>query len=114
MPSMVRIRFCGGCNPEIDRRALVERLKRQPISQTTGLCFTAEGTPADILLRINGCAHACLDDAASGETEAATILSVQGCGLDNRAFPEGELPIRVAERLRELVKFRIRSAGDTE
>jgi hypothetical protein len=100
---IVRVRFCGGCNPEIDRGALLERLQQLNASQTTRLCFTTAGGAADMELKINGCAHGCLDEADWGVTAAPASLSVQGCALDRRVVPEIDLPEAVFERIRAFV-----------
>ena len=97
---IVQVRFCGGCNPEIDRRALLERLQQLNASQRTRLCLTTVGGAADLLLKISGCTHACLDEADCGETDASVSLSVQGCALDRRVVPEIDLPAAVFERIR--------------
>jgi hypothetical protein len=102
-PYIVQVRFCGGCNPEIDRRALLERLQHLNASHLTRLCFTTVGGAADMLLKINGCAHACLDEADCSATDAPTSLSVQGCALDRRVVPEIHLPEAVLERIRAFV-----------
>jgi hypothetical protein len=98
-PYIVQVRFCGGCNPEIDRRALLERLQHLNASHLTRLCFTTVGGAADMLLKINGCAHACLDEA--------------DCS-DRRVVPEIHLPEAVLEGIRSFVDHSEQSTQPAE
>lgn len=52
------IRFCGGCNPCLEREALAQML-RQGLTAEIQWVTNEEG--ADLLLIINGCPTACAD-----------------------------------------------------
>lgn len=54
----LRIKYCGGCNPEFDRVKLAEDIARR-YREAVG-----EGGP-ELLLRVSGCARSCA--AAEGE-----------------------------------------------
>lgn len=56
-----------------------------------------------MVLKINGCTHACLDEADCSETDASACLSVQGCALERRTLPEIDLPEAVFEHVRTFV-----------
>ncbi len=60
----IRVRYCGGSNPEIDRGALVSRLKA--IVRASGIEIVLGGDgEADWLLLVNGCSRACLEEELS-------------------------------------------------
>ncbi|MDY6905560.1 MAG: hypothetical protein SWH61_12845 [Thermodesulfobacteriota bacterium] len=87
----LRIKFCGGCNPEYDRVALAEQV--QAMARTNGVTVITDGQP-NVLVVICGCACACADWTAF-DSSAIVMLTD-----DN---PEGfEM-----DRLRRLL-----SAGD--
>lgn len=53
----VRIKYCGGCNPRYDRKAVVETLRgRFP---RTRFIETHEDTPFDLVAVLCGCPAAC-------------------------------------------------------
>ncbi len=55
----VRIRFCGGCNPEYDRLAVAGHIKERLFS--AGYRLASGDAPADIVVAVCGCACACAD-----------------------------------------------------
>ena len=55
----VGIKYCGGCNPEYDRVALVDKLKRRLTGRVE---FTSwESNDIDMVLAVEGCSAACAD-----------------------------------------------------
>ena len=55
----VGVKYCGGCNPEYDRVALVEQIKE---SLEGKVSFVApESGRFDIILAVHGCRTACAD-----------------------------------------------------
>lgn len=83
----LRIKFCGGCNPEYDRVALAERV--QAMAGACDVEVIDAGQP-DILAVICGCACVCADLT---EFEGSAIVMLTG---DDSAGPE-------MERLRHLL-----------
>ena len=76
----VRVRYCGGCNPDIDRASIVNRLKQ--ISEETGMHLTfRKDRPADRLLLVNGCPRACLEEEYQGNADLTRCVSVEGSNL---------------------------------
>ena len=96
----MRVRYCGGCNPEIDRGSLVSRFKG--ILQADGIqaVFCKDGE-ADWLLLVNGCPRACLEEELPRGAIPRRCISVEGSHLDHRPVIEDELPQAVWEALRK-------------
>ena len=97
----LRILYCGGCNPEIDRGLLVERLKQliESVGIKPVLC---KDDQADWLILVNGCARACLEDQFPESQRGPWRISVQGANLDYRAVAENELPRAIWDEMRKL------------
>lgn len=83
----MRIVFCGGCNPVIDRVALADALNADP--RLAGL---------DVEVDVSGCSRSC---AAARElsSERPGVLVVAGRYLDGRLLDETELAAAIAQRL---------------
>lgn len=96
----MRVRYCGGCNPEIDRASLVSRLKG--IMQADGIhgLYCKDGE-ADWLLLVNGCPRACLEEELSRCAIQLRCISVEGSHLDHRPVIEDDLPQAVWEAMRK-------------
>jgi hypothetical protein len=58
----VRVKYCGGCNPDYDRVALVEKIK----ARLSGMIewASSDADPCDRVLAVHGCETACADLAA--------------------------------------------------
>ena len=67
------IRFCGGCNPSIERGMVAEIIQRNLAGIVRWVSWEEE---ADLLLLINGCLSACADQEEIPK-KASTILTVQ-------------------------------------
>jgi hypothetical protein len=95
----IRVRYCGGCNPEIDRGSLVSRLKG--IIQAEGIRaeFGKDGE-ADWVLLVNGCPRACLEEELPHDAKPLRCISVEGSHLDHRPVAEDELPQAMWETIR--------------
>jgi len=73
-PQTVRILFCGGCNPEYDRVAAAERLRRC-LADSPAFVLTEAAVP-DMVIAVCGCDCACVDLTG---LEAARIITVTSC-----------------------------------
>lgn len=83
----MRIVFCGGCNPVIDRVALADALTADP-----------RLADLDVEIDVSGCSRSC---AAGQEltSERPDVLVVAGRYLDGRPLDETELVAAIARRL---------------
>ena len=67
----VGIKYCGGCNPEYDRVALVEQIKERLAGK---VCFVPpESEGVDIILAMHGCKTACADLSGFRRIEILTV-----------------------------------------
>ncbi len=86
----MRIVFCGGCNPVIDRVALADELRRDP--ELAGM---------DVEIDLSGCSRSCAAGQALA-SERPDVVVVAGRHVDGRPLDERELAGRVRETLRTL------------
>lgn len=94
----VLVRYCGGCNPEIDRASIVNRLKA--IFEEVGMQVTfCKDPPADRLFLVNGCPRACLEEEYQVKADLTRFVSVEGSNLDHRPVPVDDLPRAVLEKI---------------
>lgn len=78
----VRIKFCGGCNPEYDRLAVAESIKQR--LPAAGCCLAGEGSAADVVIVICGCACACADVSEFDHAQVVFVASPAMAGNINR------------------------------
>jgi hypothetical protein len=69
----VRIKYCGGCNPNYDRAALVEQMKARLKGAIEWV--SSEGGAFDLVLAVHGCETACADLTAFDGHEIHDIAS---------------------------------------
>jgi len=55
----VGVKYCGGCNPEYDRVALVEHIRERLEGKVSFVPSESEGV--DVILTVHGCRTACAD-----------------------------------------------------
>jgi hypothetical protein len=78
MPS-IGIRYCGGCNPQIDRSTVIKNLKEALKKRGIEIDLTTDKqTTVDIVLLINGCMHACLEEECLREVDSPQFISIKG------------------------------------
>jgi hypothetical protein len=96
----LRITYCGGCNPEIDRGKVVERLYNLMRAEGLNYCPVPDYEAADVVLIVNGCAHACKEEELS--TASFPFISVQGKKLCHVALSEDRLPHDILKKILSL------------
>jgi hypothetical protein len=87
----LRVVFCGGCNPRIDRSALAAALRDEALPA---------GTEGEVIVHLSGCERAC----ASGHAlvlDAARLVVVAGERVDGRPAPGAALPDAIRRKLKE-------------
>ena len=90
---LIGIRYCGGCNPQIDRSRVITSLKEAIKKMGLEVDFTADRQGAvDIVLLINGCIHACLEEAYLKQGHTAPFISVKGEMVDSLYVKENHIP----------------------
>ena len=93
----VSIKFCGGCNPRIDRTRVAEELKNYLL--ICGADVVYNKFEADFIVFISGCSASCASrGAASGQT-AYTVIA--GMSIDSLTVAEDELTKLAIEKVRD-------------
>ncbi len=92
----ILVRYCGGCNPEIDRGETMDQIA-EILGERAKWTYNP-GDPADIILHICGCAHACLDEEYE-EPGCRPVVSVQGLRVDREYLEAGNIAASAAEKI---------------
>ncbi len=71
----VGVKYCGGCNPEYDRVALVEQIKERLEGKVSFVPPESEGV--DIILAVNGCRTACADLSGFRGIETRAVTGIE-------------------------------------
>ena len=99
----IRVRYCGGCNPEIDRVAIVERLKEELEKNNLPARFVyEEEEKIDIVLLVNGCRHACLEEQGLSVENRLPVISMEGEALGGAHMPQQAIPAILARKIIDL------------
>ena len=88
MKIVIGIKYCGGCNPHINRTKLVQDIKKllPPDSMVTTQC----PSPWDVGILICGCPTACADKPEF-KTLARKWILVAGNSVDLENLPEAKI-----------------------
>ena len=100
IPMQVSITFCGGCNPQIDRSGLAERLKNQ-LGQL-GMEVTYNNVNADFIVFLSGCPVSC---ASRKIPDYQACVRIAGYSLNSLAVTEGDLARIKEEKVKEYYKI---------
>ncbi len=84
---VVRVKYCGGCNPRFDRKAVVEKLRAS--HPEIEFVETGEG-PFDWVFVIAGCPASCaLHEDLDGEYGKLVVSSEEDCDRLDEALSAG-------------------------
>ena len=96
----IAVKYCGGCNPQIDRTGLIGCLKEGLRSKGLEAEFIADiDRTTDLILLVNGCVHACLAEEYLGSGLKTLFLSVKGEMLGDRYVKEEKIPQLLIEKI---------------
>lgn len=100
----IGIRYCGGCNPQIDRLRVVGDLREALKERGLKVDLTTDRERAvDMVLLINGCMHGCLEGEYLGSDPDHRPISVRGQMVDDQYIKEDYIPEflikKICERL---------------
>jgi len=84
----VKIVFCGGCNPTIDRTALAAELRAQP-----------DLAASEATVYISGCARSCASEHASARDDPERVVVVAGETVDGLPVPAAALVAEIRRKL---------------
>jgi len=84
---------------------VVDRLKDAVQQRGMPAAFvTDKQVPADLILLINGCKHACLDEAYVSQGQGPPILSVRGEMVGDMYVKEEDIPDFLVERIAQALR----------
>lgn len=98
---LIGIKYCGGCNPHIDRTKLAQEIKKLLPPE---FIFKESQTKEhwDIGIMICGCPTACADKPEFKNLARKWIV-VAGNSIDRDNIPEDELAEKIAVRVKKSV-----------
>ena len=95
----IELKYCGGCNPEIDRVNVVKCLNTVMHQKHIQLEYVKDSKTPNLFLLINGCAHACKEEELKETPVTANYLSVQGERVELKPVPENQIPAVLSEKI---------------
>ena len=96
----IGIRYCGGCNPQIDRSGVITSLREALGKRGMAIDFiTDRQRSVDLVLLVNGCIHACLEEAYLKEGHTTPYISVKGEMVDDSFIAEERIPEFLVEKI---------------
>ena len=87
----LKVVFCGGCNPRIDRSAVAAALRDEALPA---------GTEGEVTVHLSGCERACASGHALVLDETRLIVVAGEC-VDGRPTPGAALPETIRRKLKE-------------
>jgi len=100
----IGLRYCGGCNPQIDRSTVIKTLKEGLEKMGIEIYFTTDRQrTVDVILLINGCMHACLEEECLREGDSPQFIPVKGEMVDSQYVREEHIPEFLIKRIVDLL-----------
>jgi hypothetical protein len=96
----IGIKYCGGCNPHIDRAKLVLEIEKL-LPPEYSLTMDRSSNPWDIGILICGCPTSCVDKTEFTNLAHKWII-VAGSSVDLDNEPEEELAAIVARKIKKV------------
>ena len=99
----IGIKYCGGCNPLIDRARLAKDIENM-LGPGYKLVRVPAQSTLEIALLICGCETTCAEgpDVTGPEGQARTWIIIGGPAVDRAHIPEKEMARAIVEKLRAL------------
>ncbi len=98
----IGIRYCGGCNPQIDRLRVVGDLREALKERGLKVDLTTDKeSPVDMVLLINGCMHGCLEGEYLSPGQDHQLISVRGQMVDDKYIKEDYIPGTLIKKICE-------------
>ena len=95
----VSIKFCGGCNPRIDRVGVAAKIKNHFASDRVEVVYNS--LEADIIVYISGCPSSCASrKAACGKSH----VTIAGACIDNVFGDEEYLSMTAIKKVRDYLE----------
>jgi len=97
----VGVKYCGGCNPHIDRTKLaLDIIRRLP--SNFALAHASSPEPWEVGLLICGCPAACAD-RPDVKTLAYRWITIAGNSTDGETCPEDQIADAVVKKIKTLL-----------
>jgi hypothetical protein len=96
---LIGIKFCGGCNPRIDRGTIAQAVRAYLSS--TGCTVIYNRLDVDFVIYISGCTADC---AKRYSTADVPCIVVAGDSLDAVPVAENELVVEILCKVREYIE----------
>jgi hypothetical protein len=97
---MIFVKYCGGCNPLIDRESVVQNIAKL-LAPDSVLTSEQSNKPSDIGILICGCSSACAQKPEL-ENFARKWIVVAGKSVDLESLSEEKLADVVVKKLNEI------------
>jgi hypothetical protein len=91
----VKIKYCGGCNPYIDRPQLVRKVLEKLKTVTNVEIVSSD---ADVGLIVGGCPVCCVDQSEI-EDQASAWIIVGGTLVNHVDVPVTQMPEKICEEI---------------
>ena len=102
----IGLRYCGGCNPQIDRSTVIKNLKEALKKMGIEIDLTTDKqTTVDIVLLINGCMHACLEEECLREVDSPQCISIKGEMVGSKYVKEECIPEFLSKKFIDVLNF---------
>ena len=95
----VSIKFCGGCNPRIDRIGVAAKIKNHFASERVEVVYNS--LEADIIVYISGCQASCASRQAAG---GKSHVMIAGTCIDNVVGDEEYLSVIAIKKVRDYLE----------
>jgi 3-hydroxyacyl-[acyl-carrier-protein] dehydratase len=96
---LIGIKYCGGCNPHIDRTKLVQKISK--LLPPSYIITTKQSSPWDIGILVCGCPTACADKPYFKNIARKWII-VAGNSVDLHGVPENKLANIITDKIKYL------------
>jgi len=96
---LIGIKYCGGCNPVIDRTKLAKEIKKM-ISPEYSLSKDHSSNDWDVGIMICGCPTACADKPDFKNLARRWII-VAGNSINHNTAPEKDLADLILQKMRD-------------
>jgi hypothetical protein len=97
----IGIKYCGGCNPVIDRVSLVQEIEKL-LPPDHSIVNDESSTQWDIVIFVCGCHSACADRQELRRLARHWFL-IAGQTIDQSMMPENELACAIVHKIKSLI-----------
>jgi len=93
---LISIRFCGGCNPRVNRRLIADNIK--DYLATSGHVVVYNRTDSNFIVCISGCTASCAEHGVNHDEPTVVIA---GASVDGLAVDENSLCSIAIKKVRD-------------